>query len=138
MLKHHLIGTPLLLLVAAAGCGSGPKVAPVTGKVTLDGNPLANAYVSFQPLSGGKMDAAGGGSYGTTGTDGSYTLLMVESDKPGAVIGKHRVDIRIKNEASDDRDPRLRPQAKVLPPRYNANSELTFDVAPGGTKEANF
>src|SRR5215210_2304472 len=40
----------VVLLAALAGCGkSGPQIAPVHGHVTLDGQPLMNADVMFQP-----------------------------------------------------------------------------------------
>jgi hypothetical protein len=33
-------------VVALSGCGSGPKVAPVSGRITLGGKPLAVAIAS--------------------------------------------------------------------------------------------
>jgi len=51
-----------------AGCG-GPNAAKVAGRVTLDGQPLANATVTFHPV--GK---AGAIAYGTTDADGRYEL----------------------------------------------------------------
>ena len=130
-----------ILLVAAlslgiSGCGSGSGVAPVTGKVTLDGKPLANAHIAFQPIAGAKRNV-GVGSYATTDGEGRYQLKTSDKDQPGAVIGQHRVEINLRVE-SDDRDPRTRPAPKVLPPRYNLQSELQFEVKSGGTSDANF
>ena len=120
-----------LLALLAAGCG-GDKVAPVSGRVTLDGKPLADAHVGFQPMAeGGKMDA-GGGSYAITDADGKYTLRLVESDRAGAVVGKHRVEINIRGQ-DDDTDRRGKGIPRpVVPPRYNRDSELTRDVPSGG------
>jgi hypothetical protein len=130
------------LLVAAStatavGCGAGTKVAPVSGVVTLDGKPLANAHVAFQPRATGGTMNAGTGSYAVTDADGAYKLLMADTGKPGAVVGRHRVEINIRGE-TDDRDPRLRPPPKVLPAKYNRETELEFDVQPGGTGTATF
>jgi hypothetical protein len=51
------------LLMAAAGCGSGQGTVPVDGIVTLDGQPLEGAAVSFAPAKGrpatAQTDAAG-------------------------------------------------------------------------------
>jgi hypothetical protein len=130
---------PLALLpLLAAGCGSSNVVA-VSGRVTLDGKPLANAHVGFQPLAQpGKVDA-GGGSYAITDSDGRYSLRMVESDAPGAVVGKHRVEIVLRGTgADDDTDRHGKPPKPPLPARYNQESKLTFDVPAAGTKEANF
>ena len=126
-----------LFLAGLGGCGSASKVVPVSGVVTLDGKPLANAHVAFQPQSTGKTSAAGIGSYGFTDTSGTYTLKLFDSDAPGAVIGTHRVEINLKVEA-DDRDPRARPAAKALPAKYNRDTELTCEIPPGGTDKANF
>jgi hypothetical protein len=127
------------LALFAAGCGTAEKLAPVSGKVTLDGKPLAGAHVAFQPLATKGNDSPGGGSFGVTDTSGSFTLVTFEGDQPGAVVGKHRVEINAMATSSDT-DPRLRAaQPKVVVPmKYNRKSELTFEVPPGGTTEANF
>jgi hypothetical protein len=126
-----------LCLPFASGCGSTSRIAPVSGVVTLDGKPLANAHVAFQPQSTGKTSAAGVGSYAVTDSSGVYQLKMSDTDQPGAIIGPHRVEVNLKVEA-DDRDPRTRPAPKVLPTKYNRDTELTFEVPPGGTDKANF
>src|SRR5262245_7032238 len=117
----------LLLLAAAVtalvGCGSSAKVVPVSGVVTLNGKPLANAHVVFQPEASGGKSAVGVGSYAITDASGGYTLKLSDTDQPGAVVGKHRVEVNLKQEA-DDRDPKTRPPPKTLPARYNRQSEL--------------
>src|SRR5206468_11403323 len=109
------IGLLAAASVTLAGCGGD---APVSGVVTLDGKPLANAHVVFQPEATSGKTNVGTGSYGVTDSNGAYTLRVADSDRAGAVVGKHRVEINLKVE-SDDRDPRTRPPAKVLPPKYN-------------------
>ena len=122
-----------------AGCGASGGFVPVSGKVTLDGQPLANAHVAFQPLSKPGTDTPGVGSYAVTGADGGFIMHSAENDQPGAVEGKHRVEINLKSDSSDA-DPRLRAsQPKVvLPLKYNRQSELTFEVPAGGSSAANF
>lgn len=132
----YRVAIPVLLSICL-GCGSGSSAVPVSGVVTLDGKPLPNALVAFQPVaeSGG---TPGPGSYGVTDASGAYSLRRADNDQPGAVVGNHRVVIDLKVDSSDDRGPKSRPPAKTLPPRYNKQSELEFKVEPGGSKAANF
>lgn len=132
---------PLLItfVLGLAGCGSSARLAPVSGKVTLDGQPLANAHIAFQPMAATGTDAGAGGSYAVTDTQGQYTLHTFEGDQPGAAVGKHRVEINPKTESSDA-EPRLH-SAKppvIVPAKYNRLSELTFDVPAAGSSAANF
>lgn len=131
---------PAVLALAALGCGGG-KVAPVSGRVTLDGKPLANAHVSFQPSGEGGGHNPGSGSYGITDADGRFTLRVVEGDQLGAVVAKHRVEVTLRGAGGDedtDRHAKGAPKAVSLPERYNRNTELTFEVKSGGSTEANF
>lgn len=115
------------------GCG-GDKIAtvPVSGVITLDGQPLAEASVTFQPLSG---DAAAPGSHGNTDAQGRFTLRVTVTNQPGAVVGKHQVRISAAPRTGGD-DSQL-VAADPVPPRYRDGSE-TCDVPPKGTDQANF
>lgn len=77
-----------LLLLTACGCGRGnyPEVATVTGTVTLDGNPLEDAEITFAPKDGRA-------SSGRTDAKGQYDLSYTKNIR-GAVLGEHRVMIR--------------------------------------------
>ena len=127
-----------VLLLAAVGCGaSGPKIVPVSGRVMMDNKPLAKARVTFQPIGKGGNLYPGPGSYGETDADGNYSLKTVGDDKPGAVVGEHRVEISLPGARPADNDDRT-PMRNGVPPRYNVKSELRFTVPDGGTSEANF
>jgi len=121
-----------------AGCGPQISVAPVSGSVSLDGQPLANAHVLFQPVATAGKTSVGTGSYALTDGSGNYSLRQADTDQPGAVVGQHRVEINYKTIETDDRDPKTRPPPKSLPPRYNRESQLQFQVERGGSKSANF
>src|SRR5262245_61954234 len=116
--------SPLLLLglsVLTAGCGR--QVATVSGKVTLDGKPLANARVNFQPSSGDAVNP-GVGSYGQTDANGEYSLNLIDGTGPGAVVGTHRVMIRAVGggqAAAPGKDPEKASPDRV-PLRYNLQS----------------
>lgn len=136
----------LVVTAASTGCGgaSGPKhkLAPVAGTITLNGKPLANAQISFQPTAPASATEALPGSYGTTDANGQYTLQLVTADKAviGAVIGSHRVAITVANEGGGGADagPAARPKPNPVPARYNSQSELKFDVPAEGTDKADF
>lgn len=70
---------------AASGCGSDrDATAPVSGRVTVDGEPVVGAQVRFQA---GRRTAAA-----QTGEDGRFTLSTYEKDD-GAVPGTHTVAV---------------------------------------------
>lgn len=78
----------LLGLVGLCGCGGGgadvPDLGGVTGKLTVNGQPLANAVVTFNPVADGRP------SSGVSDSDGTYEL-MYTVDNAGATIGQHSV-----------------------------------------------
>jgi hypothetical protein len=139
--RRHFGASWIAIVICATGAGcSGSKIAPVSGRVTLDGKPLAGVHVSFQPIAKAGDINPGGGSYAVTDAEGQFRLLLVEGEQPGAVIGKHRVEITARSEPIPANvDLARKPTPKVfVPAKYSRNSELTFEVPPGGTKDANF
>lgn len=126
---------PFVAYLLLCGCGATEPYdfVPVSGQVTLDGSPLANAHVSFQPVSGQKDP--GPGSSGVTDADGLYTLRAATlSKQKGAVIGKHMVTISITSaDPNDDGGG----GASGLP-RQAGDGTLTFDVPVGGAHSADF
>jgi hypothetical protein len=115
---------PLLVVV---GCSRGPSFAPVSGKVTREGKPLADASVGFQPNA--SMNP-GSGSYGRTDADGHYELKVVTTDELGAVVGPHKVFVTPGGKVRDSKDDRALGYAKPV--------QFKFDVPPEGTNSANF
>jgi hypothetical protein len=65
-----------------------PKRAPVSGKVTYNGTPLAHATINFYPEQSGERV-----SVGETDEKGEFTVWCYEKGD-GAVLGKHKVGIR--------------------------------------------
>jgi hypothetical protein len=128
-------------LVALTGCGGGPKFAAVSGRVTLNDQPLEGVTVDFQPMSSSK-ESAGPGSTGITDKDGRFTLRsQLDKAQAGAVVGKHQVRVWAP-EGAQDRDADG-PKGKkgnrpLIPGRYHVSTELTFDVPAEGTEKADF
>jgi hypothetical protein len=142
-MRFHFLMAGLLLMVSlllfATGCG-GYSVAPVSGRVTLAGKPLANATIIFSPISEEKNP--GPGSQAKTDRDGKFTLKLMTADRNGAIVGKHKVTITA-YEGDDGEVSSSAPDKNVfrkplVGDEFNANSKLTFDVPSAGTTEANF
>jgi hypothetical protein len=103
-----------LCLAVSAGCGGSaaddlPELGLVTGVVTLDGQPLSEAMITFEPTTGGSF------SSGTTDETGTYELLF-NADHNGAVIGTHKVTI-IKHDGEAG--------PNIVPMKYNERTTLT-------------
>jgi hypothetical protein len=71
-------------------------IVPISGTVMLDGQPLANAYVKFMPVPQPGQDPLDGnpGSEGFTDGDGNFTLYQIANDRPGVIVGEHRILLR--------------------------------------------
>jgi hypothetical protein len=110
--RFYLLSVLCFLLTAC----SGDQYADVTGKVTLDGQPLVGGTVEFSPEGGSP-------AYGVTDEQGMYKLLF-SSEQQGAPVGKHRVRITSFSEAK----PRIKER---VPVKYNRQSELTCEVRRG-------
>src|SRR5436190_678654 len=112
----------LLQVVALAvlvGCGSSgaPKIAPVHGTVTLAGQPLANAGVTFLP------EGKGPTASGNTNESGQFTLRTVKPGD-GAPIGLHRVVV-----GNAEEGPRKK-GSPMIPEKYGRyeSTDLTAEV----------
>ncbi len=115
-----------LMPVILAGCSS--DYVTVTGTVTLDGEPLENAFVEFTPqFEGGSM------SYGRTDADGHYDMMFSLNQK-GAMPGDNLVRIT----TADVGDVGQANSPERVPARYNRNSELRVDVAQGRANTFDF
>lgn len=130
-------GVVVTCLLAAACGGGGHPLAPVSGRVMLDGEPLAGAKIGFEPMREGKELDAGQGAYATTDESGSFTLTALDGTK-GAVVGKHRVWIRTLQAREDETGKFIVEREELLPERYHDRTELTFTVEPSGSNRANF
>ncbi|WP_168164220.1 hypothetical protein [Pirellula sp. SH-Sr6A] len=105
-----------------AGCNSNSAMSLVTGKVTMDGKPYANAQVRFVPETGRP-------SIGLTNEEGVYRLVYIR-DTLGAAPGSYKVDITTVHQSTSDADGGKEPPEKI-PPKYNTRTELTKTVEPG-------
>jgi hypothetical protein len=121
----------IVTLAMLAGCGrSGPELAPVGGRVTLDGQPIYGAQLRFQP------EGSGSPSYGSTDREGQFELAYKRGQK-GALIGWHTVHIEMNREVVGPTGETTK-RPKSLPARYNTQSELRREVMPDAENEIDF
>jgi hypothetical protein len=123
-----LLGRSLLWVVVGgsvlvASCsGAGPRTYPVSGTVTLDGQPLAEGDILFLPL-----DPALGPDAGQI-RDGKFTFQ--------AKAGPKRVAIRASRPS---RIPTAMGETTIwknyLPSRYNSQTTLQAEVSPQGNND---
>lgn len=106
-------GSPLVLAAATClggvcGCGTEaeefPETFPVTGKVSLRGEPLSKGAISFVPTNGRPATA-------NIEADGTYRLSTFKPGD-GAVPGPYRVTI-----SAMDTDPMQMPRPGDPPPK---------------------
>jgi hypothetical protein len=112
------------------GKGNLPPLGGVSGKVTLDGKPLANATVRFIPLDDEARSQRKGASVamGLTDENGHYRLLYVK-DTAGAAIGKNRVEVEAKDASGREMVRReFNAQSTILQEVKSGSQVMDFDV----------
>jgi hypothetical protein len=108
-----------LALTVFGGCGGDrPDLGGVYGTVTLDGHPLGEAKVVFEP-----EDKQHRGSVGVTDAEGRYTLSYLR-EIDGATIGTHAVRISPGSETAQ----------YAIPAKYNTQTTLTREVKRGDNR----
>lgn len=146
MQRSSYLTTAVLVTLTAAGCGSGLDadyskigLVPVSGTVTLDGEPLAGAVVFFEARDLTR-------SYATTDAAGRYQMQF-NSEVTGVPPGPKTVRISTAastgedaDEASEEleEDPDARPTAdqavEKVPPCYHRNSTLQVTIDDSRTQ----
>lgn len=118
-----------------SGCGSepGPPRVPVAGEVRLDGAPLPSGTITFAPVDGNA------GAFGEV-KDGAFRFGAADGPSPGL----HTVEVVAvrptgRKVASPDLPGETEDEARnVIPPRYNARTELRAEVRPGSENTFRF
>jgi hypothetical protein len=128
-MKHLLSIIAIVPLLVVLGCNSvdHPDLGYVEGTVTLDGEPVEGAYITF-------FQQGSRPSSGKTDENGYYELYYTNTAK-GATPGEHTV--RITTHEAGDESEGIEGTEEKIPAKYNANTELTRTVEPGNN-EINF
>jgi hypothetical protein len=123
-------------MTMTSGCGDGPYLVPVSGTVTLDGAPLADAGVMFSPVEPGPSAS------GTTDAQGKFELMTIND--MGAVIGEHQVAVTKRRYVGVKPGEEPAPgglRVEWLAPRKYANPEtsgFTAEVTEDGENHFEF
>lgn len=129
-------GSLLLLLVCCAGCETSPRanyerlnLINAGGTVTLDGNPLPQAVVSFDDPTDSTF------SYGLTDANGRYRLQFdseMKGVKPGGKVVRISTTRKILglNSGEEGESDESGRSTEQVPEKYNKKSQLTVDVTP--------
>lgn len=111
-------------VLAAGGCNSRirgmPDLAAVSGRIMLDGRPLAKVAVIFS-------SEKGHSSMGITDEQGRYSLKFIGKHR-GAEIGKHLVALDGLGGLDHPPGPNFK---NPVPAEFGVKSTLTADVRPG-------
>jgi hypothetical protein len=116
----------LVVIVVCAmfvGCSGRGDLGQVSGKVTMDGKPLAEARVEFYPTQQGSIAS------GRTDANGEYSL-MFSRDVAGASLGENLVRISTHDVGYEEGKGEFAIPERV-PAKYNRDSQLTVKVEPG-------
>ncbi len=120
-------------VLSISGCGGGsglPELGAVEGKVTAGGQPLANATVTFSPVTEGRP------SSGVTDENGEYSLLYTV-DTLGALPGQHRVTIQESVMEKESYEEGASESEAGRSPASSSDESLMFEVQTG-SNIANF
>jgi hypothetical protein len=122
MARRAITFLTVVCLLASDGCGPPKReVAHLSGKVSLNGKPLATGYINFIPGLGG------GEAKGFEIKDGSYNTS--EGPNPGVYPGENRIYIQgfDGKVPTDSRQADFWPKGKQVMNPY----EFNFTVPPG-------
>jgi hypothetical protein len=123
-----------LAALLSSGCGDGrPGRVPVSGRVLIDGKPLAQAGVRFYP-------PGGRSSSGKTDREGRFVLTCYEPSD-GALVGNHKVIVAAIEEINGNTIKWHAPKKYALPDTSGlqatiegATDDLKFDLTWDGDK----
>src|SRR5262245_45712495 len=132
--RRHGVG--LLLLGLAAGCGSGDGLnrQPISGIVTLDGQPLEGGAILLEPTS-----FESGTAVGATIRRGEFTIPRNQGPIPGRYLVRIYASSGVQAPPRDGQtDKTRRPMVDRLPDVYNTRSELRAEVGARGPNRYRF
>jgi hypothetical protein len=115
-----LIGPILVFLVALLGCDRGPAVGTVKGTVTWEGQPVDGGLIKMVPADGLSQPAdciLKGGEYSITMPVGEKKVEVWWTKGGGA-----KIDTASQGTES---------VVALIPPKYNAETTLTYTVEKG-------
>ena len=158
----NLIAASLAIMILTfVGCsGTDFSIAPVSGKITNNGEPVPNLRVVFTPMPNEANTDPGPWSTAVTDAQGMYQL-KTRYKKNGAAVGKHTVSFEFEDPEDmeglqDDLDAAMGEEGskeevaavkkriadfrarQASRPRVTEDMTMYCEITKGGTEEANF
>jgi len=121
--------------ISVLGCGNPDGRYPVSGDVTLHGQPLASGAIVFESTDGGSRG-------GTTIEGGKFSLPADQGLMPGSYVVRVSA-VQSQSAAPADAPPGPeaaaieRTNKDVVPDDFNSKSKLTHEVGPDKPTELN-
>jgi hypothetical protein len=109
-----------VLLACLVGCGQRDGRIAISGTVSYDGQPVNKGIVTFVPADGKGPTAA------ATIVDGKYSVKVAPGKKVVKIEGFKVTGQRHYNK--NPNSPMVDQQEQIIPPCYNAKSELTREI----------
>jgi hypothetical protein len=109
---------------ALASCGDS-SLSQVSGKVTVDGQPMEKGAISFFPTDGKSPTTGGAIKAGQYQVQVPVGAMTVKISMP-KVVGQKKL-------YNTPNSPAYPVTAEALPPRYNDQTTLKLEVKPGTT-----
>lgn len=117
-----------------SGCGggdAGPTTYPVTGKVTVDGEPLAEGNIIFRDAEG--KAASGAGKI----EQGAFSFETVAGKKAVVITANREIPGKTVAGGAPD-EPPVPAVEQYLPAEYNEKTTLEAEVSEAGPNEFTF
>ncbi len=129
--------TALILNLATwTGCSEVDSLnrQPISGRISLAGQPLAAGAILLEPIS-----EQTGTAVGATIHDGGFSIARKDGPVPGSY--KVRIYARSRRQApppkgASERKPR--PMVELIPEKYNSQTELRADIISGQIRPLSF
>ncbi|QDV68830.1 hypothetical protein Poly24_25430 [Rosistilla carotiformis] len=122
--RHALWLLAVSVFVGCSNSGSGPALYEVSGEVVVDGQPLENGSITFEPVDGK------GGVYGDQIQNGRYTVQVASGEKRVSILAS-----RPSKALGPDGNPM---SEQYIPASYNTKSQLTASVVADAQNEVDF
>lgn len=119
------------LLTGFSSCSgqTGPQKYAVSGKVSLDGEPVSSGEILFRPEEGrGNRDAG-------RIIDGTYEIESLPGKKIVEITAYRASKTKFDESNPGERTP---VQEQYIPKMYNQKSELKYDITKSGSKTKDF
>jgi hypothetical protein len=118
-----------LIMGCSGGSGGAPRVTThkVTGKVTFNGTPVANANVTFSPTGPGIPSAMG-----LSDTQGMYTLTTYDAGD-GAAAGTYKVMVYKTAPKAENSAPQHDPTGKTATMKPQGHGGKAGAAGGGGS-----